>query len=202
MEVSWLFSEERKRKRSSIHGIFNCLDSRKWCTWSNKFLDARVAGNSGEKTGESGKESWKIYAPREGGRDRTLAPLANHFLDQNNLILSLTLSIVFPSFHGRPMRRCGFGKTAPPIHFQSTKRLGCLGQNRVSLFFLTMIPFLLPLPRLIVTDIRFREIFIAPVETGPSKNFGKSGATTTTNRRLNVFHQDFPLRNPKRSLFA
>lgn len=98
---------------------------------------------------------------------------SNHFLDQNNLILSLTLSIVFPSFHGRPMRRCGFGKTAPPIHFQSTKRLGCLGQNRASLFFLTMIPFPSPLPRLIVTDIRFRQIFIAPVETGPSKNFGK-----------------------------
>lgn len=82
-----------------------------------KFLDVRVAGNFLTRARKRGKWKGKLenLCAARGWvgplHDTSLAPLAsaprfNHFLDQNNLILSLTLSIVFPSFHGRPMRRC------------------------------------------------------------------------------------------------
>lgn len=156
-----------------------------------KFLDVRVAGNFLARARKRGKWKGKLenLCAARGWvglvHDTSLAPLAsaprfNHFLDQNNLILSLTLSIVFPSFHGRPMRRCVVSGRTTRRPSTSNRPQAPIGQRESDvsdktghLYFPYYDPF--PFPHLIVTDIRFRQIFIAPVETVHPKTLESPG---------------------------
>lgn len=127
-----------------------------------KFLDARQLWRARKRGKWRGKFMENLCAARGWVSSPSFLP------DQNNLILSLTLSIVFPSFHGRPMHRCGF-EDSTPIDFQSSPHAPLDKESRMSwtkpgiLIFFTMIPF--PPPYLIVIDIHFKQIFATPVET-------------------------------------
>lgn len=104
-----------------------------------------------QESGESGKESWKIYAPREGGpraRYESRPPrLCSSFQPfsgpkQSHSLVNPVHCLSKLSWSANASL-CGFGKNhTTPIDFQSTpsahwtKRVGCLGQNRASLFSL------------------------------------------------------------------